>query len=134
MHGHRLARRIASSCRCWRQWVSPRPSPRRRRALRRRPSGPSSRSRGSAGPPRARSGRPPRSRSPKGRPFLDGANTRRFLELNGNPPRDDHYALVSDDWFAIFSFRDSGYVKDDEKLDADALLKTLKVRWLSQWA
>ena len=63
---------------------------------------------------------------PDGEAFLDAANTRRFLELNGNPPRDNHYALVADNWFAIFSFRDSGYVKDDEKLDADALLKSLK--------
>src|SRR5262245_44002578 len=63
---------------------------------------------------------------PEGVAFLDAANTRRFLELNGNPPRDNHYALVTDNWFAIFSFRDSGYVKDDEKLDGDALLKSLK--------
>jgi len=60
--------------------------------------------------------------------FLDGPNTRRFLELNGNPPRDDHYTLVGPGmaWFAVFSFNDSGYVKDDEKLDADALLKSLQ--------
>src|SRR5262245_9831320 len=42
---------------------------------------------------------------PDGEAFLDAANTRRFLELNGNPPRDNHYALVADRWFAIFSFR-----------------------------
>src|SRR5262249_23796649 len=53
--------------------------------------------------------------------FLDAPNTRRFLELNGNPPRDNHYTLVGPDmaWFAVFSFNDSGYVRDDEKLDAD---------------
>jgi uncharacterized membrane-anchored protein len=60
--------------------------------------------------------------------FLDGPNTRRFLELNGNPPRDNRYTLIGPDgtWFAIFFFEDSGYVKDDEKLDADALLKSLQ--------
>jgi hypothetical protein len=43
------------------------------------------------------------------------SNTRRFLELNQNPGRDNHHALVSERWFAVFSFADSGYVKDDEK-------------------
>jgi len=64
----------------------------------------------------------------EGQAFLDGPNTRRFLELNQNPGRDNHYALVSERarWFAIFSFADSGYVKDDEKLDANALLKSLQ--------
>ena len=62
------------------------------------------------------------------RAFLDGPNTRRFLELNGNPPRDDRYALVDprSDWFAIFFFENTGYVKDDEKLDPDALLASLQ--------
>ena len=60
--------------------------------------------------------------------FLDAPNTRRFLELNGNPPRDNRYTLAANDlsWFAIFFFEESGYVKDDEKLDADALLKSLR--------
>ena len=63
-----------------------------------------------------------------GQAFLDGPNTRRFLELNGNPPRDNHYTLVGGDghWFAVFYFENSGYVKDDEKLDAAALLKSLQ--------
>jgi len=65
---------------------------------------------------------------PQGHVFLDEKNTRRFLELTGNPPRDGHYLFApqSLDWFAVFSFDASGYVKDDEKIDADALLKTLK--------
>ena len=64
----------------------------------------------------------------EGRAFLDGPNTRRFLELNGNPPRDSRYALVAMEsgWFAVFYFEDAGYVKDDEKLDADALLGSMK--------
>jgi uncharacterized membrane-anchored protein len=64
----------------------------------------------------------------EGQAFLDAPNTRRFLELNRNPPRDNHYTLVGGDgtWFAVFYFEDSGYVKDDEKLDADALLKSLQ--------
>jgi len=64
----------------------------------------------------------------EGQAFLDGPNTRRFLELNQNPPRDNHYTLVGGDeaWFAVFFFEPSGYVKDDEKLDPDALLKSMK--------
>lgn len=60
--------------------------------------------------------------------FLDGPNTRKFLELNQNPPRDNHYTVAPEDlaWFAVFSFNQSGYVRDDEKLDSDALLKVLK--------
>ena len=63
-----------------------------------------------------------------GHGFLDAPNTRRFLELTRNPPRDHRYTLMAQDgaWFAIFFFEDSGYVKDDEKLDPDALLKSLQ--------
>jgi len=67
-------------------------------------------------------------RIPEGYAFLDEKNTRRFLEVMGNPPRDGHYLLAPQnlDWFAVFSFDAVGYVKDDEKIDADALLKSLK--------
>ena len=67
-------------------------------------------------------------RVPQGYVFLDERNTSRFLELTGNPPRDGHYlyAPQSLDWFAVFAFDASGYVKDDEKIDADQLLATLK--------
>lgn len=65
---------------------------------------------------------------PKDLSFLDGPNTRKFLELNLNPPRDNHYTLSAQDlsWFAVFHFENSGYVKDDEQLDPDALLKSLQ--------
>jgi len=60
--------------------------------------------------------------------FLGEQGTSRFLELSGNPPRGGHYALVpkEGEWFAVFSFKADGYVRDDEKIDADALLKSLK--------
>jgi uncharacterized membrane-anchored protein len=69
-----------------------------------------------------------RIRIPQGYAFLDDKNTRRFLELMGNPPRDNHYLIAPAnlDWFAVFSFDAVGYVKDDEKIDADALLDSLK--------
>jgi len=67
-------------------------------------------------------------RIPDGYRFLDEKNTRRFLELMGNPPRDGHtmIAPANLDWFAVFSFDPVGYVKDDEKIDAEQLLETLK--------
>lgn len=61
--------------------------------------------------------------------FLDSASTSRFLELQGNPPRSGHYALLpktDHEWFSIFDFERSGYVRDDEALDPDELLKSLK--------
>ena len=65
---------------------------------------------------------------PQGYVFLNERDTSRFLELNGNPPRDGHYLFAPEsiDWFAVFGFDASGYVKDDEKIDADQLLQTLK--------
>jgi uncharacterized membrane-anchored protein len=80
------------------------------------------------GPTEARIGTTATLKVPEGQAFLDAAGTRRFLELNGNPPRDGRYALAAEDlsWFAVFFFEDSGYVKDDEKLDPDALLKALR--------
>src|SRR5438045_3715676 len=65
---------------------------------------------------------------PTGIRFLDAAGTRRFLELTDNPPRDNDYTVAPTDvhWFAIFTFDKSGYVRDDEQLDQDALLETLK--------
>lgn len=65
---------------------------------------------------------------PPGHVFLDEKNTSRFLQLAGNPPRDGHYLFAPDslDWFAVFSFDATGFVKDDEKIDPDALLKSLK--------
>ena len=65
---------------------------------------------------------------PPGYVYLDAKNTSRFLQLAGNPPRDGHYLFAPQelDWFAVFSFDATGYIKDDEKIDPDALLKSLK--------
>jgi uncharacterized membrane-anchored protein len=59
--------------------------------------------------------------------FLDSVPTRRFLELNGNPPRDNQFTLAQRDlsWFAVFAYDDSGHVLDKEAIDADALLTQL---------
>jgi uncharacterized membrane-anchored protein len=59
---------------------------------------------------------------------LDSRDTNRFLEALGNLPSSaDRYAVGAADfsWFAVFDFTSDGYVRDDEKIDADALLKSL---------
>lgn len=60
--------------------------------------------------------------------FLDPKNSDKFLELTGNLTDGSTNILVSpnETWWATFNFDPSGYVKDDEKIDADALLKQLK--------
>ena len=60
--------------------------------------------------------------------FLGEEDTKKFLKLNGNPESPENYTLYNplEGWFAIFSFSPEGYVKDDEKIDADGLLKVLK--------
>jgi uncharacterized membrane-anchored protein len=58
--------------------------------------------------------------------LLPEASGARFLELTGNLPQPGQTILVKGDWWAVFSFSDVGFIKDDEKLDADALLKSLQ--------
>jgi uncharacterized membrane-anchored protein len=53
----------------------------------------------------------------------DGA---KFLRLTGNLPSPGTTILAYHDWWATLSFDDLGYVKDDEKLDADAILTSLR--------
>jgi uncharacterized membrane-anchored protein len=58
----------------------------------------------------------------------DKADTDKFLKLNGNPPPGNSYTIAptKGNWFGILHFAPEGYIKDDEKIDADALLKQLK--------
>ena len=60
--------------------------------------------------------------------FLGSTDTDQFLRLNGNPPPGNSYTVApaQGGWFGILSFADEGYIKDDEQIDADALLKQLK--------
>jgi uncharacterized membrane-anchored protein len=60
---------------------------------------------------------------------LDVFDTNKFLELIGNlPSTDERYSIGKEDmsWFAVLEFHTSGYIKDDEEIDADNLLKGLK--------
>ena len=60
--------------------------------------------------------------------FLDEANSTKFLEITGNLPEPGNNIIFSKsgNWWAAFSFNPMGYVKDDEKIDADAILTSLK--------
>ncbi len=65
---------------------------------------------------------------PEGYVFLDRADTKKFLELSHNLA-DGQEVLIAPaegDWAAYLDFDDGGYVKDDEKIDAAALLKSLQ--------
>jgi len=63
---------------------------------------------------------------PPGYVFLDSKNTARFMEITQNPYSADEYVLAPEDlsWFAVFHFNPVGYVKDNESIDSDELLKT----------
>ena len=63
---------------------------------------------------------------PDGARLLPESSGSRFLELTGNLPEQGDTVLVRKGWWATLSFDDSGYVKDDEKLDADALLASMR--------
>jgi uncharacterized membrane-anchored protein len=65
---------------------------------------------------------------PEGYAFLDAAGTAKFMELTQNPASGDEYTIAPEslDWFAVVQFEDTGYIKDDEQIDADALLESLK--------
>ncbi len=65
---------------------------------------------------------------PAGYVFLDKADTDRFLELSHNLASGNEVMLAPEDlsWAAYLSFDESGYVKDDDKIDAPALLKTMQ--------
>ncbi len=67
---------------------------------------------------------------PEGFRFLNGQETAKIMQMFGNLPEDYDGMIGPDelDWFVVFQFEDSGYVKDDEKddLDADELLESLQ--------
>lgn len=60
--------------------------------------------------------------------FADPKETDKYLVATQNLPDGSSYFLApTDDAFeAYFQFEDSGFIKDDEKLDPDDLLRTLK--------
>ena len=65
---------------------------------------------------------------PEGFGFLDVKDTDKFLEALHNLPTGRDYLIVpeNDNWFATFSFDPIGYVKDNEKIDPDSIISTVK--------
>lgn len=68
---------------------------------------------------------------PAGYVYLPPAEAKKTLEKNGSFHNDAVLGLLASDkpneeWFAVVQYEDSGYVKDDEKLDGDEILSTLR--------
>ena len=68
--------------------------------------------------------------------FLNADSTNEFLTLQGNLPTTNTFTVAASDlrWFSVFSFVEEGLVPDDEKIDVDGLLETLKANNLSSSA
>lgn len=58
--------------------------------------------------------------------FLDKEESKKYSELAHNPTDGRDSMFFGDKWEAYFHFEPVGYVKDDETLDADELLKQFK--------
>jgi uncharacterized membrane-anchored protein len=85
------------------------------------------------GPTTARLGNIATLKIPAGYQFTGVEGTRRVLDITHNPASGKELGVVvpqgdNESWLMFFEFEDTGYVKDDEKdkLDADALLKSIK--------
>jgi len=65
---------------------------------------------------------------PAGYRYLDPQETNKFLKFTGNLPESQSFTVAPADfaWFAVFEFNEMGYVKDDETIDPDALIKTMR--------
>jgi len=60
--------------------------------------------------------------------FLNPAETAKFMTLTHNIGSGTQYLFGPKDlhWQVTFNFKDDGYVKDDQKIDADGLLSSIK--------
>lgn len=69
---------------------------------------------------------------PEGYQFTGAEGGRIFEELNENPPSENLLGILAPadslDWFVVFEYEETGYVKDDEKdkIDANAILGTIR--------
>lgn len=59
---------------------------------------------------------------------LDAGDTATLMELMENPTSGEEYYVgpVDQRWFAIFSYEDTGHIEDDEEIDPDALLDSIR--------
>ena len=58
--------------------------------------------------------------------FLPEADASKFLTLTGNLPSAHTAILASNRWWSTLDLGQSGYFKDDDKIEPDALLQQLK--------
>jgi uncharacterized membrane-anchored protein len=67
---------------------------------------------------------------PDGFRFVGHTGASKFMELTENPSDGDELGVLlhDDSWFVVFTFDESGYVKDDDKnnLEADKILSSIK--------
>jgi uncharacterized membrane-anchored protein len=65
---------------------------------------------------------------PAGYGFLNPDDTRKLMELMRNPSHGQEYLIAPEgmSWFAVLEFEDTGYIKDDEKIEPDALLESVR--------
>lgn len=65
---------------------------------------------------------------PEGYDRLDAEDTAKLMALYENPISNNEYyvAPVDERWFSVFSYEDTGHIKDDEEIDADALLQSIR--------
>jgi uncharacterized membrane-anchored protein len=65
---------------------------------------------------------------PEGYVFLGSEDTSKFMELNENIPTGTEFLFAPEEmsWWAVFEFSPIGFVKDDEELDADALIASVR--------
>lgn len=79
------------------------------------------------GPTTARVGSEATFKVPEGYVFLGPDDTRKIMELLGNPPKDGEFFFAPQNlsWFGVFSYAETGHVSDNEQIDADATLKAI---------
>jgi uncharacterized membrane-anchored protein len=59
--------------------------------------------------------------------FLDPSGTRQYNEIAQNPPTNTtEYTFSCGEWVAFFSYEATGYVKDENDIDADAILANIR--------
>jgi uncharacterized membrane-anchored protein len=65
---------------------------------------------------------------PEGYVFLNPEDTGKLRTITHNVGSDTQYFLAPQDlrWGAYLTYREDGYVKDDEKIDSDAILGSIK--------
>lgn len=83
------------------------------------------------GPVKAKLGGIAEIQVPEGYSFTGAEGTKKLMEMMGNTVDGSELGFLTptnSNWFVIFEFDDSGYVKDDDKdkLDADAILESIR--------